>query len=473
MLKTNIIISYCSINLLFLGSTGLLYASNEVDSNQSACIINLNQMPQYQASFTFPLQENSAAMMDEPEQSMKMKSLVLRFYQHWGNGDATGWQTPINPPKVTLDGKELEGAISFSYLTANYIQGSAGLGMDQYAQYFTVNLADEEIHLGSELIIEGTFEQVAYVSAVVYSQYGSMEQSYNRQAQILDKDMKVLNNACNPYIKGNSSVFAYPANIQQSQAPQLDQSKSSLENIESLSYVPKVFNDNESGKVGVYRLDQETSKKVVADDIAADGCSRAYLFGKMGTEQKVAILRIKVPTTFLGEGEPDEIFAKEKNYQARYFSVGAHRQMAAPDEAKPLLKYWTVNARMLNEYKDKDGYAYVFFAPNGYPNDYPNEYPLEQSTSETQPPVITWGKYKGYLLGEPDYAIIIRYRDPDISWKGSPENATCYENSDVLQPIGDKELGKDAPEIFAGTLDNFFNGNIGAVNMGGPWPKNK
>ncbi len=464
MLKTNIL-SFFSISFLILGSS-LVYASNnEANINHPACGINFNEMPQYQASFTFPLQENSTVMADEPEPSMKTKSLVLRFYQHWGEGERTGWQTPINPPKVTLDGKELEGAISFSYQSENYLQGSAGLGMDQYAQYFTVNLSDEEIQRGSQLIIEGTFEQVAYVSAVIYSYHGSGERTYNRQEQILDKEMKILGNACNPYIEGNPSVFSYPTNVSQSQTLLNNQSKNSLWDPESLSYDPQSFIDNETGKVGVYRLDQETSKKVVADDIAADGCSRAYLFAEKGRDQEIAILRIKVPTTFLGEGEPNKIFG---DYQARYLSVGAHRQMIQ-DETTPILSYWTVNARMLNEYKDKEGYAYVFFAPN----EYTHRIALEQNTPETQPPVITWGKYKGYLLGEPDYSIIIRYRDPELSWKGSPENAICYENAETLQPIDNQELGKYTPEIFAGTLDNFLNGNIGSVNSEAAWPEVK
>lgn len=472
MLKNTFLLPRLCLSLLLLGEVGFAFASSVSELNpEMGCLVNNSYMPRYRASFSFPLQESRATKTADPtdppeEPSMKMKSLVLRFYQAWGEGESTGWQTPITPPQVSLDGKELDGEISFSYQSPNYKMGAVSLGMDQFAQYYTVNLSEEDIEWGSILVIEGTFQQVAYISAVIYSysQIGDSAEMYNRQAQVLDKEMNVVPHACNPYLEENPSVFYYPSNFSKKLTGETRFSSDNLSTMKPTKYTPLVFHNSETGNVGVYRLDRETSKEVVADDIATDGCSRAYLFGALDIDQEVAILRIKVPHTFLDNDKPDKIFG---DYQARYLSVGAHRNFPENDDIDSLLNFWTVNARMLNKYKDKEGYAYVFFAPD----EYTRSIALEQNTPDTQPPVITWGKYKGYLLGQADYSIIMRYRDPAISWEGSPENAICYENARELQPVADKELGKYTPEIFGDTLENFLNGKIGAVKNEATWPE--
>jgi hypothetical protein len=122
---------------------------------------------------------------------------------------------------------------------------------------------------------------------------------------------------------------------------------------------------------------------------------------------------------------------------------------------------------MLKDYEDAEGYAYVFFASD----DYAKQLAAQEGTPPTQPPVMKWGHYKGYLLGNPSYAIIMRYRDPNPTWQGSPENATCYATPDDLKPVTRAELGKSLPEIYGDSLENFNNGQIGPVNKDAPWPK--
>ena len=187
----------------------------------------------------------------------------------------------------------------------------------------------------------------------------------------------------------------------------------------SLITLPKVaVNNINSGAIGVYRLDKFDSRRAMADGIADDGCSQAYLFArKSSINQEVLVLRIKIPTTFIDNDTPDKIF---EDYQVRYLSVSANVDPAI-HQSNPL-GYWTVNARMLKQYADKNGYGYVFFAPN----DYVSNIALQQGASATQPPVMTWGKYKGYLLGDPDFAIVMRYKAPNSSWDGNPANAICY-----------------------------------------------
>ncbi|MBV8801928.1 MAG: hypothetical protein JO131_02990 [Gammaproteobacteria bacterium] len=83
---------------------------------------------------------------------------------------------------------------------------------------------------------------------------------------------------------------------------------------------------------------------------------------------------------------------------------------------------------------------------------------------------MTWGRYKGYLLGDPNFAIIIRYRDPDHAWQGSPENAICYANPAELKPVTVAELGEYLPEIYGDTLEHFNKGYIGIIDKNQPWP---
>jgi hypothetical protein len=444
MLKKTIISSF-SLMILMLSSNEALFAQN---------CASTQYMPQYQATFTVPLgTENS----DKATTMLDDSFLILRFYQAWGDGESTGWQTPLRAPKVTLDGEQLYTGLYFSYDTAFYKYGSFYFGFDQYAQYYLTEIPNRRNP--GQLVVTGTFEQVAYLSAVVYS---ASDVGPNQQEQVLDKEMSTLNNACHPYIEDNPSVFAYPAKSNQAftqdvSVPVNDRFRQQ----NALDSFPK-NNDKDTGQIAIYRLNAESSLEVMADDIAPDGCSRAYLFGFMDAEDDIAILRMKVPTTFLDGNEPDKIFG---DYQTRYFSASSHRKFPTREDPT-ILNYWGVNAAMLKDYQDDDGYAYVFFAPNKYVKEMADE----QNTAETEPPVMKWGRYTGYLVGYPDFSIILRYRDPSLSWDGSPENAVCYPTARQQRTVEPDELGEYFPEIFADTLDNFSDGNIGDVSNRQPWP---
>ncbi|MBV8801927.1 MAG: hypothetical protein JO131_02985 [Gammaproteobacteria bacterium] len=307
---------------------------------------NLKQMPQYTATFKFPSNPISST-----------GTLVLRFYQAFGDGSRTGWQTSITTPIVTYQGNVLPISTFFSYQNDNYLYGSYGLGYDQFAQYygaFFAIAADQE----STLTITGTFQQVAYLSATIYLN--------GTQVELLDKEMNVATSDLNPYIKNHPSVFAYSVNSNLFKLP-------SIENNSPLkSYTfDHPFTDPKIGKIHVYRLDQEESKEVVADDIAPDGCSRAYLFAQKASSQEMIILRIKVPQVFINNNQPDKIFHQ---YQTRYLSIGSHQMWS-----NIFLDFWTVNAEMLKDYMDEKGYAYVFFASN----DYTKQLALQQKTPPT------------------------------------------------------------------------------------------
>src|SRR5579883_3225755 len=400
-----------------------------------------NSMPQYQALFTLPSNPNTSP------------ALVLRYYQEWGDGSRTGWQTPVVLPTVSIGNRTLPIVLQFSYASPFYTSGAIELGYDQYAQYYTVFSISG--HPSENLLIQGPFQQAAYMSATLYSNV------MGTQPAIVDKQMTTLDNASNPYIEGNPSVFAYSPTLLQSHT---------LKPAYSLPLSPPPIHRprlaarktpaDGTGEIYVYRLDQTSSHENVVEDITPDGCSQAYLYAEKESYQDVIIFRIKVPTTFIESDHPDMTFG---HYQTRYFSVSAHRNSDSQDR---YLTYWTVNTRMLRDYMDDQGYAYVFFASN----DYTNNLAIEQHTPDTQPPVMTWGRYKGYVLGNPDFAIIMRYRDPDPAWQGSPVNATCYATPEDEQPVTKEQLGDYLPEIYGDTMENFQNGHIGAVNKDALWP---
>lgn len=447
--------------------------------------VSIESMPQYQTTFHVSAE------------SYPYSQLVLRYYQAWGDGSTTGWQQAVESPSVYFNGVPLSLANVSSYSCSGYDcyeRGQIGLGFDQYAQYLVAALPAGE---NGDLMINGTYQQVAYLSATLYSypEESQQGQLHTRQETIFDKEMNTIgDNGLNPYMDGNPSVFAYTVSSLKNNNIIIDavnhwatsiNTSSKLNLLNRQFKLPQSNNSrvnteqtNVDGKIAMYRVDKLSSTEVTADDIAPDGCSRAYLYGYKAESQQVEIIRIKVPTTFIEDDTPDSIFG---NYQASYFSISSHKTIDTPtpippvsrtkdEESQPrLLSYWSVNSRMLNKYVDKDGYAYVFFVPD----EYVNNLAIEQHTPVTQPPILTWGMYNGYVLGEPNYAIILRYRNPNSTWQGSPENAKCYATPEQLKPVTKQELGEYTPEVFGGTMNEFLNGSIGIVNKYSGWPASR
>ena len=415
--------------------------ASPINLSDVSCSTASSMEPQYQVTFTLP--------------TITSAGLVLRFYQAWGDGSSTGWKTPVNVPIVTLDGQSLEVYETFSYASPNFKFGSYGIGYDEYAQYLTA-VIPAIAYAGAKLTISGSFQQVAYMSATVYG-YG--EDGSELQLEKLDNEYTTLNGACNPYQMANPSVFAYSATTT------MGNQLTTKINPPAADKLPVVATNNASyGKLNIYRLNRQDSMWDIVDDIANDGCAQDYLYArKTSADQKVMVLRIKLPSTFINDYTPDKIFG---DYQTRYFSVSANVDTSYWHEPPPPLGYWGVNARMLAQYVDNDGYVYVFFAPNSYVR----HIATQQGVPVAQPPVITWGRYQGYLLGDPSFAILLRYMDPNQSWVGSPAHAICYNTRDDLKPLANNELGDYTPEIYADTMANFMQGNIGAVNKNSAWP---
>lgn len=430
--------------LCVMGLSGVAVA-NTPSFHVSSKLEGLNQafnqqvVPRYTATFNIKKYPDALSSF-----------LMLRYYQAWGDGSREGWQQPVTPPLVILDGKELTVNSLFAYDTALYAKGSWGMGYDQYAQYLKVDLP--LIAEQSTLTISGSYQQVAYFSATVYTSFANEV----LQDELVDQNMVTLDDAPNPYHVANFSVFAYHPDTMNKTAVKANTTPTP-------PTTKPLLVTTDTGALPFYRLDQNTSNKEGADDITADGCSQAYLAAYKSSQQQVEILRIKVPHTFIASDQPDTVF---DSYQTRYFSVSAQR-LPTSEDAAPNLEYWSVNARMLADYQDAQGYAYVFFVPNSYAQNLA----LEQHTPKTQPPLMHWGNYTGYALGDPDFEILLRYKVPDPNWQGNPHNATCYSDTSVQQPVTVDQLGVYIPEAFGDSLDNFEKGHIGSVAADAAWPE--
>lgn len=401
-------------------------------------------------------------------------SLVMRFYDAFGDGSSTAWQNNLPAVTAFIDDNEINSAWIFRYNYEGYPYGGSYLGFDQFAQYLAFNLSNEytKDKKSFTLSLTAPFQKVAYLSLTVYNDEMILKEgsptpvAFGKQETTIDSDLVTINGDPNPYMYGNRSVMSYISlNISESEKhTKTTITKPTI----STRRQPTVHDDSLLvGQTPLYRLDKYSSHLDVADDIAEDGCSKAYLFGyKTNTDQEMFIVRMKVPFTFFRDyspSQPDMVF---DSYQTRYFSVSANQYTEEDTDMNTLPLYWTVNSRMLRKYMDADGYAYVFLSPNSFTL----SLAAEQVTSPTEPPVMTWGKYTGFVLGDPSYALILRYRAPNIAWEGSPEHAKCYSTPQQAQPIHSNELGEYTPEVFTDTLEAFRSGHIGAVQKDSPWP---
>jgi len=421
----------------------------------------------FQLSDLQPNRLDNSQSLHKNKKFMKTFALTVRFYQNWGDGSFDGYQEPVYNPKVYVDGVELPITIGFRYNASDIrtYSGGAGPGFDQYAQYINADLRGNN---GSQLEVTGPFQNVSYISSTVYKTLVAVNNEtlqflgVGSQLEAFDYEFQV-EGLSNPYITGNPSVFAY----EPSPPPKagIACKISSSQNSSRLPLPPHIQQTYSApvGAVPVYRLDRFTSQVILADDIAEDGCTRAYLFAEPNTtELQVFMLRVKLPSTFIDDDTPDISFG---DYQARYFSVSSHRTDFTVD--KNTISYWGVNARMMKPLTDADGYAYVFFTPDSFSQDLARK----QGCNPGVPPIISWGRYSGYVLGSPSYSIIIRYRAPQKTWVGSPENAVCYLSPKSLMPLHPGELADFTPEIYGGMLDAFSEkGQIGPINNKEPWP---
>ena len=158
-----------------------------------------------------------------------------------------------------------------------------------------------------------------------------------------------------------------------------------------------------TGNLPFYRLTVEQSW--VYPDGSGVGCTNSYLFAYPKFQDEVIIMRMKVPTTFFNSSSPSTTFG---SYMAHYFSISSQRNYSSANvtynkNSAPL--YWGVNGRMLSNYSDSEGYAYVFMTPVNFTWALAKEQNLPRNS--TTPPIYTWGGYTGRTCVELTHCIAL------------------------------------------------------------------
>lgn len=252
-------------------------------------------------------------------------------------------------------------------------------------------------------------------------------------------------NVPDPFIIGNNNTGCY-INIKK------NETEKKLDTVfsQTLNKVAR----NQSENIELFRADKDTSStpNLVPDCHDPGTCLNTYLVAPIKSTKypefeyyDYGTIKIKVPEMYNGN-----TCDKTSFFNLLYFSLSTDFEKdSKPDNVLP---YWTVNAYQLEEIKNNDGFAYVFFA--NYDKVY--QYYLEnQKENTTTPAIIDRCGKKGFLLGNSKYLYIFRYRASTPDWKGSPDNAPCYETLIENKPVTTKELGEWCPILVGENINSF------------------
>jgi hypothetical protein len=236
----------------------------------------------------------------------------------------------------------------------------------------------------------------------------------------------------------------------------------------------------DTGKIGVFRVDKETSLMSFISEEVKTSCFEDYLFSSVQYRQlefpvsdislffkTFGIMRITLMNGYM----TSQCIQWNASIDVNYFSVTFHVSNQFYDPL--LLPFWTVNLRQLYDIVDTDGYAYIFFAP------YQDVVSHMDTPDQHTPPIIQWGHRRGYLVQTPTGRIIYRYKDPNPFWAGYPGHAPCYEtflqNRAITTQLIDQTTAKDyCPSVYGDIFPSweaFMNAPfLGHVPRDGPWP---
>lgn len=319
----------------------------------------------------------------------------------------------------------------------------------------------------------------------------------DRKNLILYKTMNGASDTCrysynnvevdNPFVKGSKTSNCYPISDENNFPARYFQfgNFTTIFDIfknrwnDEKKILPGFF-DKQTGRIGVFRVDKETSMNSFISEEVKTTCFDNYLFSSVQYRSNLKPIRnfsyqdfisygiIRVPIID-GYVSDMECGTWSDDYDVAYFSVTFHVSDKLVDP--PLLPFWTVNLRMLKEIADVDGYAYIFWAP------YDDVVAQMKSYDQREPPIIQWGGRKGYLLQTPTGRIIYRYKQVNKKWKGYPGNAPCYDTYEENRPIQNELSDGDinyCPTLYGQEFDNYQefidSDRIGAVTRDGDWP---
>lgn len=370
-------------------------------------------------------------------------ALYIRYYSPWGDGTRGPlFSNEVYWPDVFLPDNAGE-------LHAIEASPPSLYGFSLYCtpEVFNISGSDDE----REIIVSGHFEQAAYCSLTLYNEGDNG--FILSQENIQGRDFVMDSGGLNPFISGNPSVFAYERPFVKVTANKNVKSIANSMN-NSLLITEKAVSasrktENKDDQYYFYRPTAQMAHSAVYgkyESIADDGCSPDYLYSMVkNPEHDFFILKLKVPSTFIHSDSVDVLYS---DYQVQEVVIGNAAES------------YVINSRQLNDYKDDDGYAYVFLAPP----EFIQQLEDEQNTPTFIPPVYTWGEYTGYVLPAsttPGVLLIIRHRGSSSDWAGGLTNTQCYIKNENLEPVVPSDLGEWYPELYGDTMENFKAGKIG------------
>lgn len=375
-------------------------------------------------------------------QQLSFQNLILRIYS-----SELIYDKIVSPTMEFLyfDGTS-EEFIDMAFIyekgdSDNWITGQKDRGFDMYS----VSLATpyNKVFDTLEKITVKNLANISYWS--VNYQIGT-EWYWINPLKLINEHFKAQYNVPDdPFVVGNKSTGCY-VNIENNIKHRPAQNWN-LKTSEKVAI-------NQSDNIQLYRPDKSSSSTpgLVPDCHDKNTCLNTYLVGPVKSEKypsfpdyEYGTIRIKVPKMYNGiQCSPTSSF------DLLYFSLSTDFETDSVPEN--ILPYWTVNAYQLEQIKNSDGFAYVFFANYESVYDY---YSNNQKEGTTTPAIINRCGKSGFLLGNSKYLYLFRYRASNPNWEGSPDNAPCYETLSENQPVSTGELGQWCP-IFAGENSNSF-----------------
>lgn len=399
------------------------------------------QMPRYSQEMSFDLDAFPGTYV-----------LMIRYYSAWnsdGSREPVSTESLYWPEVFRTDSNgnvtKLEPIASFGDENLKLFSSHASV------LYYLANDYIQSLNGMVKLSVIGFFEQTGYMSLSL-RRYLEEVVITEEPEHFRGDELSVVDGGLNPFIEGNPSVFAY-----ERPTPSFQQN-TDLNKAVKLKETLKCSNVNKSEKyqslgvdsigtgvdehIDFYRPTTESFYNGEYGDqesIASDGCSADYLgaLRLLESTKPYFILKIKVPTTFIHDDNPETTYA---GYQVQEFTIDTYDDIS---HSSGYTRYG-LSSRQVNDYRDANGYAYVFLAPVDVVTQLALEQGLDYNATKI-PPVYTWNGNTGYVLDRG--IVVIRHRRSDPTWEGYVGNTTCYLTDAEMQPVQPSDLGEYYPEL--------------------------
>ena len=386
--------------------------------------------------------------------------------------------------EISLDNKDnwFPIKVYYSYFNKNdrfIMQNIDDADADQYASYLSIDLT-KYVKNSNEFYIRGeNIDNVCYISIQIIGLLDIYQEVNLKKNEICNlRELQFFTNFTTDgdyqFFKGTKEVDNPFRN---------ENSLYSIQNMDVLLsenpnyYHSKYINVVDNSAIPVLRLSKLLSETdFILEQANLNTCSDSYLFSRpvdndidstmdsfqaSEISKNYGIMRIKVPHVL----NSDQKIYLQRQYDLLYFSVSSMQD----GKKGNIGTFWTVNVPMMERLMDANGYSFIFWMPQ-------EEFVGRFQLDNTEPPIIQWGDYQGYVLPTPTIAFYFRYKASNPYWKGAPANAPCYFNADTNKPITTEYLGEWLPSLYGDNFTNFTDfinsSSIGLVsdNKTLPWP---